>query len=184
MTKYDEIYEIAADNHGLISSAQARQAGVSNNELVQYARRGRITRVGHGLYKLVQWVPEPGDAYAWAVATIGPDAFLYGESVIAMLDLAPTNPNRFFVATPRRVRKKLPENFRVEQAKDSERVMIYDGIPCQSVYDAILSCKDKMLPERLEAAARAAREEGLIDERQFRFLIKKLGGADNGEKAE
>lgn len=62
MTKYEKIYEIAAGNHGLITSAQAREAGVSNNELIQYARRRRIAKVGHGLYRLEQWVPESGDA--------------------------------------------------------------------------------------------------------------------------
>ena len=51
MTKFEYIYEIAADNHGLITSAQAREAGISNNELVQYAKRGRIAKVGHGIYQ-------------------------------------------------------------------------------------------------------------------------------------
>ena len=35
MTKYEDIFDIAADNHGLITSAQAREAGITNNELVQ-----------------------------------------------------------------------------------------------------------------------------------------------------
>lgn len=61
-----------------------------------------MTKVGHGLYQLTQWIPEQNDAYAWAVMSVGPDAVLYGESVIAMLGLAPTNPTRTFVATPRR----------------------------------------------------------------------------------
>lgn len=100
MTKYEDIFDIAADNHGLIISAQAREAGITNNELVQYAKRGRVTKVGHGLYQLTQWVPEQNDAYAWAVMSVGPSAVLYGESVIAMLGLAPTNPTRTFVATP------------------------------------------------------------------------------------
>lgn len=32
MTKYEDIFDIAADNHGLITSAQAREAGITNNE--------------------------------------------------------------------------------------------------------------------------------------------------------
>lgn len=114
MTKYEDIFDIAADNHGLITSAQAREAGITNNELVQYAKRGRVTKVGHGLYQLTQWIPEQNDAYAWAVMSVGPDAVLYGESVIAMLGLAPTNPTRTFVATPRRCRRALPESLKVE----------------------------------------------------------------------
>ena len=105
MTKFEYIYKIAADNHGLITSAQAREAEISNNELVQYAKRGRIAKVGHGIYQLEQWVPDPSDTYAWAVMPVEHDALLYGESVIALPDLTPTNPTRTFVAALRRTRR-------------------------------------------------------------------------------
>ncbi len=178
MTKFDDIFEIAADNHGLITSAQARQAGVSNNELVQYAKRGRINKVGHGLYQLSKWIPEKNDAYAWAVAATGAGALLFGESVIAMLELAPTNPSRIFVATPQRVRRKLPENLIAVYIKGIEPGAIYDGIPSQSAYDAIFACKDKMLPERLSAAAKEARRQGFISEHEYRCLKNKLENTD------
>ena len=77
MTKFNDIYEIASDNYGLITSAQAREVGISNKELVQYAIRGKIERVGQGVYRLVQRIPEPNDGYALAVALVGPGAFLY-----------------------------------------------------------------------------------------------------------
>ena len=57
MTKFEYVYEIAADNHGLITSAQAREAGIRNNELVQYAKRGRIAKVGHGSTSLNSGYP-------------------------------------------------------------------------------------------------------------------------------
>lgn len=178
MTKYEDIFDIAADNHGLITSAQAREAGISNNELVQYARRGRVTKVGHGLYKLVQWVPEQNDAYAWAVLSVGPDAMLYGESVIAMLGLAPTNPTRTFVATSRRCRRALPGNIKVKWIDGIEPGATYDGIPCQSVYDAILACKGRMLPERLLVATEAAKRQGLVNKREYCSLKKRLEDAN------
>lgn len=184
MTKYEDIFDIAADNHGLITSAQAREAGITNNELVQYAKRGRVTKVGHGLYQLAQWVPEQNDAYAWAVMSVGPSAVLYGESVIAMLGLAPTNPTRTFVATPRRCRRALPENLKVEWVDGIEPGAIYDGIPCQSAYDAILACKGKMLPERLLTAAETARRQGFVSKQEFRSLKKELEGADASKTAE
>ena len=184
MTKYEDIFDIAADNHGLITSAQAREAGITNNELVQYAKRGRVTKVGHGLYQLTQWVPVQNDTYAWAVMSVGPSAVLYGESVIAMLGLAPTNPTRTFVATPRRCRRALPESLKVEWVDGLEPGAIYDGIPCQSAYDAILACKGKMLPERLLTAAETARRQGFINKQEFRSLKKELEGADASKTAE
>lgn len=105
MLKFENIYEIVTDNHGLITSARAREVEISSNELVRYAKRGRIAKVGHGLCQLEQWVPGPNDAHAWAVMSVGPDALLYGESVIALPDFTPTNLTRTFVAAPRRTRR-------------------------------------------------------------------------------
>ena len=44
MSYYDGIYEYAADNYGLITSAEAKAIGVPNVELVKLAHRGRLTR--------------------------------------------------------------------------------------------------------------------------------------------
>ena len=179
MTKFENIYGIAADNHGLITSAQAREAGISNNELVQYAKRGRIAKVGHGLYRLGQWVSEPSDTYAWAVMSVGPDALLFGESVIAVLGLAPINPTHMFVATPRRTRRNLPDSIKVEWVRGIRPTATYNGIPCQSAHDAILACKGIIPPDRLEAAARRAHEQSLISKQQYHALKKELR-SDNG----
>ena len=52
MTFYDEIYEVAADNYGLISNAQAKKLGVSDKELSRLTKDGRLERVGHGIYRI------------------------------------------------------------------------------------------------------------------------------------
>ena len=89
---------------------------------------------------------EPSDTYAWAVMSVGPDALLFGESSIAMLGLAPINPTRMFVATPRRTRRKLPDSIKVEWVRSIRPTATYNGIPCQSAHDAILACKGKYHP--------------------------------------
>ena len=175
MTKFNDIYEIAADNHGLITSMQAKSVGLSNNELVQYAKRGRVEKVGYGVYKLTRWVPEENDTYALAVKIAGNGAVLYGESVIAMLGLAPTNPDRLYVATPSRVRRKLPHNLIVKYITGIEPSAHYDGIDCQSAYDAILACKSSMMSERLFFASEKARDEGYISDHQLEILNDELG---------
>ena len=71
MTKYDDIYDIAIDNYGFITSEQARGVGVTNNELVQYAKRGTLERVGQGVYRLSRHISSPFDTYALAVALAG-----------------------------------------------------------------------------------------------------------------
>lgn len=174
MTKFNDIYELAADNYGLITSAQAREIGVANNELVQYAKRGKIERIGQGLYRLAHYVPTPYDSYAEAVALIGPEAFLYGESVIAMHELAPTNPTYIHVATPKRVRRKLPAYVRVVQRSEEGGKTAYEGIPSQSIADAIRSCRGRMMDDRLRDATLVARAKGYLTRAEEQELLEEL----------
>ena len=174
MTKYDDIYDIAIDNYGFITSAQARGVGVTNNELVQYAKRGTLERVGQGVYRLSRHISSPFDTYALAVALAGSQARLYGESVIAMLNLAPTNPAHVHVAVPVRIRRKLPDWLDVTRIAADEPVAIYEGIPSQPVNFSIRSCQGKMMDERLVEAVNNARAQGYLSRAQAHDLLEVL----------
>ncbi|MEG1841044.1 MAG: type IV toxin-antitoxin system AbiEi family antitoxin domain-containing protein, partial [Raoultibacter sp.] len=73
MAKIDDIYN-AVDDFGLITSTEARDLGVSNAELVQQARRGKLNRVGRGVYRMPIWPYQEASSYAIAVKTVGPNA--------------------------------------------------------------------------------------------------------------
>ena len=75
MAHFDDIYDIAADGYGIITAAQAREAGAAPSELNRWCADGRLLRRGHGVYKLARWVPTPYDAYAEAVALVGGGAY-------------------------------------------------------------------------------------------------------------
>lgn len=79
MTHYRTLYEIAADNYGLITSAQAKEAGVSDKEMSAIAKRGRIQRVGRGVYRLTDYIPVENDIYAESVALVGEGLFSMGS---------------------------------------------------------------------------------------------------------
>ena len=53
MTHFDDIYEIAADNYGLVTFAEAREAGATGGELGRWVAQGRLERRGRGTYRLV-----------------------------------------------------------------------------------------------------------------------------------
>lgn len=174
MTHYRTLYEIAADNYGLVTSAQAKEAGVSDKEMSAIAKRGRIQRVGRGVYRLTDYIPVENDIYAESVALVGEGAFLYGESVIAMHQLAATNPTRVFVATFKRVRRRLPEYIQVVVVKPPVRCVWYEGIASQSVCDAIDVCRGQLMSERLLDALHNARRQGLLIEEDYLRLTKEL----------
>lgn len=58
---------------------------MSNNELVQYARRGSLVRVGQGVWCLARQVPTESDPRVLAVKLVGPGAYLFGEAVIVTI---------------------------------------------------------------------------------------------------
>ena len=177
MTNYDDIYEEAADNYGLITRARANKLGISDKELSRLTSNGRLTRLGHGVYRVKHHAIGELDPYAEAVALAGENAFLYGESVLAMFSLCPTNPAKMLVASPRRVRRNLPEGTKVISGSDEADITAYEGIPSQKVSAAIRACMSTIMPERLIEAAHEARRLGLITEEEEGSLMMELNAS-------
>ncbi len=174
MSKYDEIYEVAADNYGIVTREEVASMGVSDKELSRFTSDGRLTRIGHGVYRIKQHIPGNLDPYAESVALAGPGAYLYGESVLAMFALCPTNPAKMFVGTPRRIRRRLPRGMKVIQRRDVADVTEYEGIPSQTVSAAIRSCMGKIMPDRLQEAVREAQRQGLLRKDEAEKLDKEV----------
>ena len=174
MKYYDMIYENAADNYGLITSCEAKTIGISNVELVKLAHRGRLRRLGHGVYRIVHYIPTPYDKFAEAVALVGSGAVIFGESVLAMHGLALVNPAAIFIAVKNRVRKKLPAYIEIIYPGVSLDETEYEGIPSQSVFEAILVCKGRVMTDRLIEAVHEAERLGLLTEADAKTARTKL----------
>ncbi|MGN0070827.1 MAG: type IV toxin-antitoxin system AbiEi family antitoxin domain-containing protein [Atopobiaceae bacterium] len=162
MTYYEEIYDLAVDNHYLVTCAQALQEGIPRVELAKLAHRGKLDNLGYGVYRLAHWVPDAAYPYAEAVARVGEGAYLEGESVIALLALAPTNPAYMFVATPKRVRRRLPEGIRLKKAQTADRITTYEGVRCQHICSALVAAQQSMPQDRIREAAQHAAEQGYL----------------------
>ncbi|MFR9005688.1 MAG: type IV toxin-antitoxin system AbiEi family antitoxin domain-containing protein [Collinsella aerofaciens] len=174
MKHFDEIFELAADGYGIVTAAQAREIGVTTGELSRWCATGKLMRRGHGVYKLTQWVPTPCDVFAEAVALVGDEGFLWGESVLSMHALALVDPRAVTVATPKRVRRKLPAWVKTVSAPENAKTTFYEGIPSQCVADAIEACKGSVMTERLIEATKHAQAEGLITSNEHERLMKEL----------
>jgi hypothetical protein len=169
MAHFDDIYEIAADNYGLVTYAEAKEAGITGGELDRWTSSGRLVRKGRGVYQLARREPTPYDLYAEATALVGPDSVIWGDSVLAMLELAYENPPVVYVSSPRRVRKTLPSWVKLTYGTVANR-QIYEGIHCQALPEAIRVCKGHVLPERLLSAIHEAAVRGLITNAEAKML--------------
>lgn len=170
MAIIDDIYT-NVDDFGLITSVEAREIGVSNKELTRQAHRGKLERVAQGVYRMPIWPYQAAAPYAIAVKAAGPSAYLYGESVVALLGLAPTNPTNMQVASPRRVRKNLGDGVHVFDRQPEAAIAYYEGVPCQPVVQALRAAVTSIGPARTLQAAGEAMKQGLLSKEET-FLIE------------
>lgn len=175
MTAYEKIYEQAADNYGYITVREASELGVPKSEMSALAKRNRLVRKGYGVYRLTtHYQPTEYDGYAEAVLLGGEGAIVWGESVLAMHDLALVNPPAIEVATDRRVRRTLPPWVKLVRRKGGN-VDYYQGIPCQPLADAIRTCRGTVMDERLVDGIRTAERNGELRLGEAEQLLKEMG---------
>ena len=136
MTSYEKIWDTAEDNHGVITTAQARRLGVKPAALVSMATNRKLVRIGQGVYKLEFHVPGPYDEYAQAVTLAGETAFIRGASALMMRGLIPFDPGRFYLGVSKRMRRKLPSGFVVREVKNPD-IEYVEGIPVERIASAV-----------------------------------------------
>ena len=168
---YTDIWDYAADHYGVITTREAAVLGVPKQYLVTMSNRGALTRLGHGVYLVKHHVFRENDVFAHTVAQVGPSGYLRGASVLAMLQLCPTNPNLVYVGTPMRCRRLLPKGIILADRKDCDCVE-YEGIRSEPVSQALKTALDEGMIERtriVEAAQRACEKGLMTDEEAAKF---------------
>lgn len=171
----DIVREIAYGNHSFVTTRQAAEAGVPPVELPKLAEHSGLESVSYGLYRLTDIPPGDLDQYAEAVLRAGDDAYLWGESVLALHGgLADVNPSRVTVAVTKRTRSKFPPFMRVVRGTRHEPTTRYEGIASQTVASALLACRGRIEPSRLRTAAEQARAEGLLTTAEWNQVTEGL----------
>ena len=174
MKLYDQVCEQAIGNYGLITTKEAEAMGVRRKDICEWVKLGRLTRIGHGVYRIEHYLPMEYDRYAEAVLLVGEDAVLWGESVLAMHNLAMVNPLRVQVATSRRVRKSLPKWIELVKKPCNDEVDIFEGIRCQNLASVILECRGKLMTDRLHGAIDDAARKGLLRSSELEMLNREF----------
>jgi predicted transcriptional regulator of viral defense system len=169
------LHERALDRYGYVTTRDADELGVPAVELRKLHQRGGLEHIGHGLYRFEDIPTTPRDEFMEAVLRVGEEAVLAGDAVLALHDLGLAHPRRIRVATPRRVRRRLPPFIEVEQ-REVPRVhrTTYAGIPAMTVAEAIRDCRGLLMPERLIDAVLEAAQAGLIRKTEANRLVEGL----------
>jgi hypothetical protein len=164
----DRLLEHSKEFDGLITVAVARELGIPIVELRKLAQRGKLTRIGRGVYRTQFGRFEHSSGYREALALVGPESFLYGDSALSFLKVGVFSSRKYLVATSRRVRKKLPIEISLKKVRDISvyDVVELDYVRTQSAYSALTEKILTTEPERILDALRDAVDQGHVSSEQ------------------
>ena len=164
---YDILLERAFDQHGFVTSEDARDLGVDQRRLVEMERRGTLERVARGLYRFNAIPPTANDqlmeAALWPRRTRG---VLSHDTALALHDLCDINPARIHITVPRahRINREVPPVYEIHRRElCAEDRAVVEGLPAvtprRAILDAIGTHVD---PKLVEQAIDTVRRRGLV----------------------
>lgn len=180
MTYQRQLRRIAAYQHGIVTTADADEIDIPPVALRKLAARGTLQKIGHGVYRFDEFPRTVGSAEAEATAIVGDEAYLEGESVLALLDLGHANPARIEIATRRQVRRDLPAWIKTTRRTrlEDEAITSYHGVPSVTLKRVLEEVKARIPSSRWESAIRQAARRDLLSPTEVNELL-----SDNSEAA-
>ena len=169
MTIREELWEIALDQYGYVTTRDAARLNVPEVELRKLASRGKLARVCQGVYRFPEFPVSQNDQFMEAVLwTNDPLAVLSHETALDVRELSDVNPNMIHVTIPKRKnplrRKDTPEAFVVhyEDLRPDQRSW-WEQIPCVTVETAIDQATVSLpRPDLVSQAIDQAEAQGLV----------------------
>lgn len=165
---YTALRDAAADQHGLVTTGDARRLGIDPQRLIEMRRRGTLEKVGRGLYRFPDFPTDRFEQYMEAV--LWPQhvrGVLGHETALDLYELCEVNPAKIHVTLPAdyRIRwRAIPAAFAFYRRELSEdEVTQLEGLPVVTVQRAIKDAIEADLRTGLVVQAiDTARERGLL----------------------
>ncbi len=167
-TARQRLWEVALDQHGFVTTDDARAVEVTPDAIKLLARRGTLHREAHGVYRFVNFPASRADDYQQAVLWTGqPLAALSHETALELLELGDVNPDRIHVTVPpgARVRRRGGERIALhEEFLPAGHVGWWQGIRCVKAKVAIrqVITAGRTPVHLIRQALASARERGAI----------------------
>ena len=177
--EYDKVLNAAADQHGYITTAQARTLGIQGDTIRKMAARDALERVSWGVYRVPTFPLSPFahymEACLWPAGVAGA---ISHESALAIRELSDVSPSTVHLTVPKnfRVRREIPRHLVVHNADlADEELASVEGVPTTTVRRAIEDCQRKHLgPALLRQAIEEGQRQGYLraaDVRELRELV-------------
>ena len=167
MTDMERLREIALDQQGLVTRAQALAAGVSSSSLRQLAHRGRVERMAQGVYRVPQAPYDECTRLRLALLWTGRDDAVLGfETALDCYGVCDILSDDVHVVVPAgtRIRRENGEGYVLHRENLREADCgWWEGIPVTTLERTLLDCVAWGTPTYLlRQAVKTALHDGLI----------------------
>jgi len=177
---FKTLYEIAEDNYGFVTVAEARRAGIRPQRLVEMAGRGALRREGFAVYRLDPFPAHQLDSYKKATLWPYPvEGVLSHETALDLYELGDFNPARIHVTVPgayRIRRREVPKLYVLHHDDlDARDVTRYEGLPIVTAAKAIRECEQAHARrDLLRQALEDGKRRGLVSRADYGRLMEEL----------
>ncbi len=171
---YAELFEIATDQNGFITTEDVRDLGGAPQVLIDMHRHGHVDRVGHGLYRFSAFPAGPLDELMQATLWPRRQGVISHDTALDLWDLCDVNPAKIHVTIPKaaRLRRAVLPLYEVHVRElNPADVTRFEGIrvvvPARAILDGIERHLDRRL---IDQAIDAARRGGLVTREELAGL--------------
>jgi len=163
MPDHNALYQIAEQQAGYFTSAQARQAGFSSSLLSYHLDTGRFERVKPRIYRFVQFPASRHEDLHVASLRAGPEAIISHDSALALYDLSDLLPDQVHVTIPRTASRRRPGLGLHTNQLEPEDITRYEGLPVTTVLRTLADVnRAGLADEQVQQAIQEALRRGLV----------------------
>ncbi|WP_321474040.1 type IV toxin-antitoxin system AbiEi family antitoxin domain-containing protein [uncultured Paludibaculum sp.] len=180
-SRFDELAAIAQEHDGLLTSKEARDAGITDSVLARLTQRGRLERVARGVYRLPYFSPDRLSQYRevilWAKANRGPEAAALSHlTALALYGISDANPDSIHLTVPKqaRLRRQIPRGVVIHrQDLAPGDIAMEEDLPVTTVGRTVADLlQSGGRINLIQQAVRDARRGGLITDAESRRLLR------------
>lgn len=177
-TRFGQIADLAAGQHGVVTTADVAEAGIDTAALRALARTGAVVRLASGLYRVPLIDATRLTPFMEAVLWTRRSGVISHTSALAMRGLGDFSESHIDLTVPRhiRLRKSGPNYYRLwHEDLTTDEIEAYEGVPVTTVMKAIKDANEEGAdPQQLRLATRQAFQAGELTAAQDRAARRLL----------